>query len=142
MDKEEIRNRIAKGWIHARFTIEVMANTAENAEKSLKNHMEKIRKQKNIILIDEKIDKPEKVENPPRPLTEAYSQVIESEMLISKYEYLVNFVFVFGPSSLEILAPEKIELSQEEMQNILNNLATIIHQFAAAGVGGLIISPA
>ncbi len=54
---------------------------------------------------------------------------------------LVNVVLVYGPSAIEILGPDKKEIPLEEIQNLTNLLAGVVHQFAAAGVGGIVISP-
>ena len=47
----------------------------------------------------------------------------------------------YGPSSVEIIGPDKKEISVAETQDIVNLLAGVVHQFAAAGVGGIIITP-
>ncbi len=146
LDKEEIKELLSKGWIQVRFTVEVMANSKENAEKNIKEHMEKLKKVSDFKVYKEDYEKAEKVKKlPPRfknKVKEAWSQMVESEMMVSDYNALVRFSFAFGPSSVEILEPEKIELSQDQMQNIINTLAGLIHQYTAArGIGGLVIAP-
>jgi hypothetical protein len=54
---------------------------------------------------------------------------------------LINIVIVYGPSSVEIMGPKNKEIKVEEIQRISNVLAGIVHQFASAGIGGIIITP-
>ena len=54
---------------------------------------------------------------------------------------LLNAVMTYGPSAIEIVGPNKEEIDISEMQNVANTLAGVVHQFAAAGIGGIVITP-
>ena len=80
-----------------------------------------------------------KVENPMVGVKEGWSQVIKMEMVAKRFDELVGFVIDFGPSSIEILEPKKFTTEMGEAQMILNSVAEMIHRFAAAGVGGVVV---
>ena len=67
--------------------------------------------------------------------------------VFSRYQRLITIVvlpvlalFLFHASSVEILKPEKYQLSAGEAHNILNTMAEMMHRFAAAGFGGIVIA--
>jgi hypothetical protein len=141
IDEEQIKKKIEEGWIRVWAAIEVMAVNKDVTKKALKKHLEKLKKEKGIHIFKEKFDKIEKVEHPPRNIKEAYSQVVEIEFIIDGIRNLVHFVFLYGPSAVEILEPSTIKSKIGEVQDMLNTIATIIHQYAARGVGGIVVSP-
>jgi len=82
-----------------------------------------------------------KVDNPMKGVAEAYSQIVNVKLFVKNLLSLMNIVMVYGPSSIEIMGPDSKKVDMSEMQNIVNNVAGIVHQFAAAGVGGIVITP-
>ena len=46
----------------------------------------------------------------------------------------------YGPSAIEILEPKNIKLELGEAQNVLAEIANLVHRFAQAGIGGVVIS--
>ena len=72
---------------------------------------------------------------------EAYSQVAKVRFFSRDLLTLLNIVMVYGPSSVEILGPDKAEIKISEVQQLSNTVAGLVHQFAAAGVGGIVITP-
>ena len=79
-----------------------------------------------------------KVEKPLKNIEVAYSLTCEVELISKRFDNLVQIVTEFGPSAIEILEPKKFELDAGEAQSILNSISQIMHQFAAAGAGGMV----
>lgn len=139
MENYEIEQKIKEGWIKAWFAIEVMATSKDLAEKSLINHIEKLSKVKDIIVIKKDFKDVKKVDNPPKNVKEAYSQVAEVTLLARDLLALIVAIVLYAPSAVEIFEPFEKKIKIEEMQNIANFIASLIHQFASAGVGGVVI---
>lgn len=139
MEKHEIEEKIKEGWIKTWFAIEVMATSKEIAERSLKEHVEKLSKMKDIIVIGKDFKDVQKVENPPKNVKEAYSQVVEVTLLARDLLALIVAIVLYAPSAVEILEPVEKKIKIDEMQNIANFIASLIHQFASAGIGGIVI---
>lgn len=138
--KEELGKR--KGWIKARFAIEVLAVKHDVADSALEHHVKKLSTVPGVFAYNIEYSDTVRIENPQKGIDEAFSKVVELELLFKDVFTLLNVVMVYGPSSVEIIEPEKIQMSLSELQNTTNLIASVIHQFAAAGVGGIVVSPA
>lgn len=141
MVEGQIRDKIADGWIQARAFIEVMAVDEGTTEKSLKKHIDKIEKQDGIEIYKKDYDSVDEVDEPPGNVPQAYSQIAEIEFLVSSVKNLITFTFMYGPSSVEVLKPESVDLKMGELQDMANTIAALIHQYASQGAGGIITSP-
>lgn len=141
MEEEEIKERIADGWIRIRAFLEVMAANKETTESALNKHLEKIKDNEEIEIYEEDLDDPQEVEDPPGNISQAYSQIAEIELLVSSVKNLITFTFLYGPSSVEVLEPEEFDLKMGELQDISNTVAALIHQYASQGAGGIVTSP-
>ena len=138
MSVEEKRK---SGWIEAVFNIEAMAVSKEVAEKALKEHVERMEKAKDVFVYEKNFMDVQEIDNPPKNVEKAYSQVVEVKLFVKDLLALIGTVVLYGPSSIEILSPKSKEVSMEEMQLIANALAGMIHQFAQAGAGGIVFTP-
>lgn len=141
MDAEEINKMRKDKWFEVWFAIEALGVEEDVVKSALENHAEKLASVKNVSVYERKFGEIKKVENPMKDVKEAYSQIIEVKFFAKDLFTLLNIVLVYGPSSIEILGPDKKEISVDEIQNLANVLAGVVHQFAAAGIGGIVISP-
>ena len=144
MDSEikfKIKELSKKKWMKVSLIFEVLGTTREIVEKSLKEHIEKLEKIKTIFLYKKDLSKIEEVEKPMKNVEKAYSQIVETEAMIKDIKTLIIITISYGPSSIEILEPKKIEISAGEIQDISNMISGIIHRFAASGIGGIIATP-
>jgi mannose/fructose/N-acetylgalactosamine-specific phosphotransferase system component IIB len=142
MSKEVIAEHLDKGWIHARMFFEVLAASEEIARDSLKKHLGSVKKMENIKIVEEKYEDVVEVDDPPKQFkgSKAYSQVCEVDVVVRSVENLVYSVIFFGPSSIEIISPKEMKMRFEEVQSMANAVAEIMHRYASAGAGGIIIS--
>lgn len=138
--RKKIEQRMKDGWIKSIAMIEVLAVNEEAARESLEKHVERMEKEEHSMIIKKDFRKVEKVQNPHPRIKEAYSNVVEVEMITQNYDKLVYMIMAYAPSSVEILEPSHIKLDMGEAQAVLNSVAEMIHKFAAAGLGGVIIS--
>jgi len=138
--KEQIAEKLKSGWIHARMMFEVLAVTEETAKEALQSHIGKMEKNELVGMIRKDFSAVERVENPIKGIEVGFSQVCEIEFMARNFDSLVQLVLEFGPASAEILKPEKYQLNAGEAQNILNIIAEMMHRFAAAGLGGIVIA--
>lgn len=59
------------------------------------------------------------------------SEFIEVEMSTPKMSDIIYLVMNYGPSSVEVLEPDTTELKIEELQNILNDVASGVHYYVS-----------
>lgn len=140
MTKDLLSEKLEKGWIHAKMFFEVMAVNEDVVKKHLKEHIEKIRKMENLKIVSEKFSEIEEVEDPPEKFKEAYSQIADIEIVVSSLENLIYTVIFFGPSSIEILEPKEMKVGFDSAQAMANAVAELMHKYAAAGAGGIVIN--
>ena len=140
MDNEQVQKKLKDGWIKSWMMIEVLAVSREAAQESLKNHIERMKKEDKTYIIKEDFQDIKEIENPMKDVDKGFSQVVELELLTQNYEKLMFLTLNYGPSALEILEPDKIKMDLGEAQGILNSISDMIHRFAAAGLGGVVIN--
>ncbi|MEM7813748.1 MAG: hypothetical protein QW548_02510 [Candidatus Aenigmatarchaeota archaeon] len=138
IDAEKARK---DGWIEAWFAIDVIGASPEIVEASLKEHVGKLAKMENVLVSKTEFHKIEEVKNPPKPLQRGWGQVVNVTLFAKDLYTLVMAILLYGPSAIEILSPASKQVSAGELQNIANTLSGLLHQFAAAGVGGIVLTP-
>jgi hypothetical protein len=132
--------RIREGWIKSTMIIEVLAVSREAAESALSKHVEKMEQEDETIILDRRFHETREVEKPMPRIEKAYSRIVDVDALTRNFDQLVRLVVSYAPSSIEILEPERLSMDMGEAQGILNSIAEIIHKFAAAGLGGVMVS--
>ncbi len=135
----ETEKKVKEGWIHATMMIEVLGITKEAAESALQNHVEPLQREKRTLVVKKAFKETRLVKNPHPNIPEGFSQIAEIEFLARDFDTLVYTVMNYVPSSVEILAPQKITVDMGEAQGILASIASLIHKFASQGIGGVII---
>ena len=143
MDDKQQRlaeKRLKEGWIKSTMIIEVLAINREAAESALSKHVEKMEHEEETMILDRRFHETRGVENPMPKIEKAYSRIVDVDVLTRNFDQLVRVVVSYAPSSIEILEPEKLSMDMGEAQGILNSIAEIIHKFAAAGLGGVMVS--
>ena len=118
--------------------IEVMAVSKEVTEEALKEHVKKIKREKGIKIYKEKFEPAVKIGKKLED-KDIYTQVVELEFIIEDLRKLVDFVILYGPSALEILEPEKIEVKMNEAQEMVNRIATVVHNLTTARLKGFLL---
>ncbi len=139
MSPEELQKKIKEGWIRVWMMVEALAISEDAVKSALEKHIEKMEREKNFIVYKKEFGKVHKVQNPLPNIEEGYSYVVELECLSKNFERIIHIVMNYGPSAVEILEPEKIEMDMGEAQGILNAIAEILHRFAASA-GGMLVS--
>ena len=138
--REEVRKKRKEEWIEAWFAIEVLGATQEVVKDSLERHIKNLSGTKNVLVYEKKFSEIKEVP-PPKGLKEAFSQVVELKLFAKDLATFLIIVMLYGPSSIEVLGPSKKDIKINELQEIANAVSGIVHEFAAAGLGGMVITP-
>ena len=138
--KEKVDKKLRDGWIRSSMMIEVLGTTEKAANLGLDQHMKKMEKEDKCIIYNRNLSEIQKAKHPHPKVKLGYSKVIEFEIVTEDFETLIYLVMAYGPSSVEIHEPEKINMHFGEAQSIVNSLAEMIHRYAAAGLGGIMIN--
>ncbi len=128
-------------WIEADMYFEVMAIDEEFAKSAMEDHVAKLNQIPDAFIESAKFLGTRKIENPMKNIKEAWSQVCNVKFFAKDLDTLTRMIYLYGPSSVEIIGPHDKKISVDEMQKIANSLSSLVHKFAQAGVGGMIIIP-
>lgn len=120
MDKKEIKKKIDEGWLHTRLIVEMLGKPKEHLEQTMKQYIEKLKDDKDLILVKEEYSEPEDKEG-------MFAEFVELEMLFRSIEVLTSFCFDYMPSSVEIIAPEKVSYVTRDVMAFLNDLQARLH---------------
>jgi hypothetical protein len=136
---ERVKKKLKDGWVRSWMMIEVLAVTEDAAKNALKKHTAKLEKENKTIVYNKGFHKITEVDNPTPNIPKAYSNVVELEMVTENLDKLVFIVMTYAPSSIEIFEPKHLKIDSGEAQSILNSISEMMHKFAAAGLGGVMI---
>lgn len=134
---------LSKGWMKVWMIFEVQAADKAVCVSSLKKHIKDMGSLDSVEIIDESFAGVDKIEAPEglkkRGVNTLFAQVSEVTIMARDFEGLVNVVINYAPSAVEIMAPEKITITMRDAQNSLASVADMMHKFARAGIGGVVI---
>jgi len=111
--------------VKAVLIIEVVGRPAEYLKEALKTHVEGINKVKSTSVTNLKIADSKKIEGQ----EDAYSCFAEVEVQTESLSSLMELVFEFMPSSVEILSPYNLEFNSQEASMLLNDLSGRLHKY-------------
>ena len=140
IDKETADKKVKEGWIKAWFMFEAIAINENIVKEALEDLIKKLENDKRTEICKKQFLDAKKLQKPLEAIKEGFSQVCEIELICKNFDNLVRIVLEYGPSAAEILEPKKIGLNIADAQGILNSIAEMMHRFAQAGVGGIIIA--
>ncbi|MFH1587317.1 MAG: hypothetical protein ABID38_05650 [Candidatus Diapherotrites archaeon] len=60
---------------------------------------------------------------------ENYATYLEINLSVKDFRALARLLFFYGPSTIEIISPEKLELTADELQDGLVDMADMIHNY-------------
>ncbi len=121
MEKEEIEEKLEKGFIHCRVVIEIMGAPQKHVEDTLALVLKKLWEEKGVYAVSEKV-------HPAEANDKLFSSFAEVELLIMDFATLTRIVFDYMPSSFEILKPESFRLPVLEVSNFVSDTLASLHQ--------------
>ena len=116
---------MAEQKITAMMIIEVAGRPPEYLEESLKTHLDKLNHLKNVKLISSKIAEPRLIEEE----KDLYTCFGEVEVETIGFSTLIDLVFDFMPSSIEIISPNDIEFNCQEATMFANDMTGRLHKY-------------
>ncbi len=116
--------------------IEIAGKPEEHVKETINKLMNILRKNDKLKIIKEEIAPTKKTEvaspNNPDKKLEIYSSFAELEIDLPNFDELMQFIFAFMPSSIEILEPEKLKIDQKDIENSMNDLLGRLHHHSKA----------
>ncbi len=117
-----------EGAYIANMIIEGTSEDKETLKKEMDVLEERIKKEPFKILHFERSE-PEEIEVEEEK--KANSEFIEVKVTTPKVSDMIYLAINYGPSSIEILEPDTTEIKMDQLQNILNDVASGVHYYTS-----------
>jgi predicted transcriptional regulator len=120
MEQIEIDEKVSEGFIHARIIVEILGKPKDHVVNTLKEYIDRITKSKEIFLLKNTIAEAKEQDN-------MFSSFADIEILIKGVSNLIGFCFDYMPSSIEVIAPEKMIFNNGTVSSFINDLQAKLH---------------
>lgn len=107
--------------IKATAIVEILGSPKDHVIKTMDSYIEKMKKEKNIKILEAKKSKVEQKEK-------LFSIFADIEMLAKTPSNIVDYCFDYMPSSIELIEPENVKFNSHEFSNFFNDLQARLHQ--------------
>lgn len=125
--KEEelnLKEKISQGSLLCNLIFEVVGKPADFIEETTNKLMEELEKEKNVTLIKKNLGKAQPYQD-----TDLFCTFAETEILVENIKRVIDIVFDYMPSSIEICEPNELKLKVPDANLILNELASKLHEY-------------
>ena len=118
MDEAEKQGEHAH--IRCRTIIEVLGKPKEHVDNAIKEYIEHIKEDSELVVLNEEYSESKEQGN-------LWSKFVEMEIVIKGTKKLISFCFEYMPSSIEVLKPEHLIMTNPQLSNFLNDLQARLH---------------
>ncbi|MFH1331988.1 MAG: hypothetical protein ABIH63_01760 [archaeon] len=112
--------------IRAKLVIELLGSPKEHVDQTMKMVIDKLKKEEGVKLLKDATYAAEQNDKI-KPMWSSFSDVDIEAVSLKK---LMDVCFDYMPSSVEIISPEKVELSGVDYAYLLNELLAQLHHYA------------
>ena len=106
--------------IRCRTIIEVLGKPKEHVENSIKEYIEHIKQDSELVILSEEYSELKEQGN-------LWSQFVELDLVVKGTQKLISFCFEYMPSSIEVAKPENLGMTNREISSFLNDLQARLH---------------
>ncbi len=124
-DKARKRKELAEVDDHPvrlKVTIEAQAPERSTVEKALKDIEVALRKEKDFVIYDCVLEKLIQAGN-------HYSSFLEVNLSTKNFRAIMRLLFFYGPSSIEVLKPDKWTINADDLQDGLVDAANMVYGY-------------
>ena len=111
--------------IRVMMIIEVLGRPPEHLIETLNNLIEKINSEKGVKVVDKKISEP----NPLQNQENLFTAFAELEVEVEEVLQITMLMFKYMPAHIDVLYPEDLQLTNHELNDILNELTRRLHGY-------------
>ena len=122
------------------MVFEAVGVDESDVEKSLQDHVDSLETEDGVKIQEVEKDEVTELENPHETLEKGYSQVLEIRAEFDHFQKVVETVINYGPTYVQMEGPDNYEMNLRESQDVLQEVANTMHQYAQMGAGGILIS--
>ncbi len=121
--QEEIKEKLSKGYLKCHFIFEVVGKPADYIEQIMEMLLKELEKEPNVLIISKSFNKSTNYQD----TQELFTTFAETELLIENFKRLIQIIFDYMPTSIEILEPDEIKMKIQDYNLLVNELANNLH---------------
>lgn len=114
--------------IQARLLIEMMGRPAEHLTATLNALIDRLGTEKGVKITQKKMYEAA----PIKESKDLFSAFVELEVTFDSLNVLLGIMFAYMPSNVEIISPQKLSFSREDISSLSNNLVARLHGYDGA----------
>ncbi len=114
--------------IEARIIIEMLGRPAEHLSATLNSLIERLGAEKGVAIKQKKVYDP----TPVKESTDLFSSFVEIEVTFDSLNVLLGILFAYMPSNVEVVSPQQMKFSRDDISALSNNLVARLHAYDAA----------
>ncbi|RME78225.1 hypothetical protein D6774_01700 [Candidatus Woesearchaeota archaeon] len=118
MDEE---TRIKKGQILVQAIIEILGAPKEHVEETMLKVVDHMNEQEWLDVVSESVAEAE-------PQDKLFSTFADVQVWVKSFAHLIEFLFNYMPSSIEVIEPSELTLKREDVGNLLTEISGRLHQ--------------
>ena len=120
-----LENDIETKGISANLILEVLGKPKEHLVETLNNIIGKIKEEKGVIVVDTKINEPVTLKNN----EDLFTTFAEVEVKVETIAHMAMLMFKYMPAHIEILSPERLVMSNNGWNDVLNEIVRRLHGY-------------
>jgi len=112
--------------IHATLMIEILGKPEEHIKEAMRTLITKLGAEKGVQVLNKTYHEPKKIEN-----SDLFTTFAEADVELDSLSNYFGIIFAYMPSHIEITSPEKITLSNHDLNELGGALAQRLHNYDA-----------
>ncbi len=113
--------------LQVNIILEILGRPADHVQSALNAIIEKIAAEKGVTILQKTIHNPVPVPE----ATDLFTSFAEITLALDSLEQYFSILFAYMPSHIELVAPERITLRNDELNTLANKLVMRLHDYDA-----------
>jgi hypothetical protein len=113
--------------VQAIFVLEILGRPPEHLSSSLEMLVNKLGSEKGVKILNKTLNEPVKVEKSET----LYTSFAEIELEFESLDVLLSIIFSYMPAHIEIIHPERLNISNANLNDLFNVLVRRLHEYDA-----------
>lgn len=110
--------------IDVSLILEILGRPKENVTDALKTIVERMEKEKGVKILEKTLHEPKPVEK-----TDLFTSFAEMDVELNSFMEYLLLIFRYMPSNIQVTYPEKMTLSNGEINEVGNALVQRLHKY-------------
>jgi hypothetical protein len=111
--------------IQVRIILEILGRPAENVQQGLSSLIKRISSESGVRIIEETTHAPIEV----KTAKDLYSSFSELVLELDSLDYYFGILFAYMPSHVEIITPENLSISNQNLNELGNRILQRLHEY-------------